>query len=124
MKVSEIITEASKKKPRLKRNIEQATPGMVSYDYLDNNNHPYLAYRFGVALAASPNSNMEQQSPIGSDFSMVDFSEADREIRRGAEKIMGIKPSMDTGRGSQELPDTIINKNSPVAKPKKNKYGV
>lgn len=124
MKINEIVTEDSKRRPPLRNTFKQATPGMVSYNELDNNNHPYLAYRFGVALAVSPNTHMSQEATIGSDFNMIDYTEADKEIRKGAENIMGIKSSMDTGMGSQELSGSVINKVSPVAKPRKNKYGV
>lgn len=93
-----------------------------SYDALDNNSQPYLAYRFGVALAGSPDRDMHQKGPIGSNFNMIDYSDADAEIRKGAEKVMGVKPSKSTGKGSEEL--GTINKVSPTAAKKKNKYGV
>ena len=124
MRAKEFIKEAKTERKRLRKSFTQAAPNQTSYDFLDNNNHPYLAYRFAVALAQSPNVSMKPQGPIGSNFNMVDYSDGDAEIRKGAEKAMGIKPSQSTGKGSEELGDGIINKVSPVAKPKKNKYGV
>lgn len=102
--------------------LKQASPNLTTFDALDNNNHPYLAYRFGVALAASPEDRGYKEGPIGSKFTMVDYSDADAEIRKGAEKKMGIAHSTQTGKGSAELDS--INKSSPTARPVKNQYGV
>ncbi len=122
MRAREFIQES---KTALRKSVRQALPNLTTSTDLNNNNHPYLAYRFGVALAPSPNTEgVHDGGPIGSDFAMVDFSEGDAEIRRAAAKKMGIKFDKGTGKGSKELSDTIINKTSPVAKPKKNKYGV
>lgn len=124
MRAREFVSEATKAREPFRKSFTQASPNHTSYDYLDNNNHPYLAYRFGVALATSPNQDMKPEGPFGSDFSLIDYTDADAEIRKGAEKIMGVSPSRSTGKGSEELSNGVINKSSPVAKPKKNKYGV
>jgi len=121
MKINEIITEGKHREP-LRPMHRLALDNLTQYDQLDNNANPYLAYRFGVALAGSPSQDIDQRGPIGSNFNMVDYTDADEEIRKGAEKVMGIKASRSTGRGSEELPS--VNTTSPVAKPKKNKYGV
>lgn len=121
MKINEIVTEGRDREP-MRPMHSQALSNLTQYDALDNNNNPYLAYRFGIALAASPRGDMDKRGTIGSNFNMVDYSDADSEIRKGAERTMGIKPSKSTGKGSEELPS--VNKTSPVAKPKRNKYGV
>jgi hypothetical protein len=122
MRAKEFIQE--NKKP-FRKSQSQSLPNLTSSKDLDNNNHPYLAYRFGVALAPSPDTeNTYSEGPIGSDFSMIDYSDGDREIRQAAAKKMGIKFNRGTGKGSEELSGSIINKVSPVATPKKNKYGV
>ena len=121
-KSKKAVAEAKEKRKPLKKTTVQSMPGLGSYDYLDNNNHPYMAYRFGIALAGSPETKMEPRGPIGSDFTTVDYTDADADIRKGAEKMLGIKQSRTTGKGSVELSST--NKTSPVAKPKKNKYGI
>jgi len=110
MKINEIISEA---RGKLSRTLHHATPGLVTYGELDNNNSPYLAYRFGVALAGSPAKNeADEQGAIGSRFTMIDFSDADEEIRRGAERKMGVSPTTNTGRGSEEAES--VNRVSPV----------
>ena len=122
MRAKEFIEESTKP---LRKSVKQGMPNLTTSSQLDNNNHPYLAYRFGVALAPSPDiENFDDKGPIGSDFTMIDYSDGDAEIRKAAAKRMGIKFNKGTGQGSKELPDSIVNKTSPVAKPKKNRYGV
>ena len=110
MRASEFVRED--KKP-LRKALVQAAPHLTTYDQLDNNNSPYLAYRFGVALAPAPDSIGYAEGPIGSRFTMVDYRDADTKIRKAAEKKMGIKSSSDTGAGSKELPG--INTQSPMS---------
>ena len=113
MRAKEFISEINTKRKPMRKNMKAAASNLTSYDQLDNNNRPYLAYRFGIALAGSPDEGMYPRGPIGSNFNMVDYSDGDTEIRKGAEKIMGITPSSDTGKGSKETKDT--NTVSPVA---------
>lgn len=121
MKIHDIVVEGRNRKP-LRRSARLALPNLTQYDILDNNSNPYLAYRFGVAMATSPEGDMDKKGPIGSNFNTIDYSDADAEIRRGAEKIMGIKSSRSTGKGSEEM--SQINKNSPIPAKKPNKYGI
>ena len=121
MRANEFMFESAKKK-KLRKSARAAIPGMRIIPALNNNNDPYLAYRFGVALAASPNGDMDKTTDIGSNFTMIDYSDADGNIRNHAEKIMGVKSKKETSNGSSEL--DVINKASPVAKKKINKYGI
>lgn len=110
MRASEFINESS----RIRKSAKQAIPGMTINQGLDNNNNPYLAYRFGVALAAAPNGDMEPENEIGSNFTMVDYTDEGAEIRRHAERVMGQPSSSKSSKGSHELDS--VNKTSPVAK--------
>ena len=110
MRASEFINESSK----LRKSAKHAIPGMTINPGLDNNNNPYLAYRFGVALAAAPNGDMEPANEIGSNFTMVDYTDEGAAIRKHAEKVMGQKSNRKTNQGSHELDS--VNKTSPVAK--------
>jgi len=122
MRAKEFVYET--RKP-LRKSVAQSMPNLTSSSFLDNNNHPYLAYRFGVALAPSPDiEGFDDKGPLGSDFTMIDYTDVDKKIRGAAAKRMGIKFDRGTGKGSEELPNSIINKVSPVAKAKRNKYGV
>ena len=120
MKVNEIVTEATKGKMR--KATTQSLSNISSYPYLDNNSHPYVAYRFGVALAKSPTDVKDQQGPTGSEFVTLGYSEADNEIIDHARKEFGLTTRKHSAKGSAEL--DVVNKVSPVAKPKRNKYGV
>lgn len=121
MKISEIIVEGSER-GTLRKGARKAVPDLQSYPHLDNNNHPYLAYRFGIALAASPRDVDEKQGPIGSEFTTIGYSKADQEILDHARKEFGFSARTHSSKGSKELDSTKTA--SPVAKPKRNKYGV
>ena len=123
MRAKEFIPEGRERK-ELRKGVAQSMSNLTVYDQLDNNNNPYLAYRFGIALAGSPTEDMDKRGAIGSDFVMADYTDADTAIRQGAERVMGVRSTKSTGKGSKELDDSIINKVSPTAKPKRNRYGV
>ena len=117
----EQIYEA-KARESLKKFEQDAIPGMTVYDSLDNSDS-YASYRFGVALAPSPEfTDMSKKSALANSFAMIDYTDADAQIRKGAEKTMGVKSSSSTSAKSKELEDT--NKLSPVAATKRNKYGI
>ena len=83
-------------------------------------NNPYLAYRFGMAVA-----NHQQVDAIGpiDEFAMVVAYTPEEEVAiSAAAKQLGHKKVLAADRGSKE-PDST-NKVSIVAKPKKNKYGI
>lgn len=109
MRAKEFIRED--RRP-LRKALVQASPNLTTYDFLDNNNHPYLAYRFGVALAPAPDDRGYSEGPIGSRFTMIDYTDGDAEIRKAAEKKMGITSSSGTGNGSNELDN--VNTVSPI----------
>jgi hypothetical protein len=119
MRAKEFISETTKP---LRKSVKASINGLRKNAHLDNNNNPYLAYRMGVAMAGSPGSTMDQNGPLGSNFITVDYSEGDAEIRKSAEKLMGVPSQEVTGKGSEEIDN--INTQSIVAAPKRNKYGV
>lgn len=119
MKIFEIVSES---KGKLRKTTTNSLSNVASYPYLDNNAHPYMAYRFGVALAKSPNDVTEKEGPIGSEFTTIGYSDADQEIIDHTRKEFGFKKRTHSTKGSVE--NDTVNKVSPTAKPKKNKYGV
>lgn len=121
MKINEIIVEEITR-GKLRKGTRNGLSDIQSYPYLDNNSHPYVAYRFGVALARSPDDVKDPLGPIGSEFTTVGYSSADQEIIDHARKEFGLKTRKHSTKGSVELDK--VNKVSPVAKPKRNKYGV
>lgn len=120
MRAKEFIVERASKP--LRKSAKASISGLRKNPALDNNNHPYLAYRMGIAMAGSPDYPMDKSGPLGSSFVTTDYTEADTKIRNGAEKIMGVRSSEVTGKGSVEM--DLVNRQSVVAKPKRNKYGV
>jgi hypothetical protein len=117
MKINEIVTEGDVRKAS-----KNALPNLQSFPHLDNNANPYLAYRFGIELAGAPDVDADQRAGTGSDFVTVGYSDADDEIIAHAAKKFGLKRKTHGGKNSVE--SSKVNKVSPVAAPKKNKYGV
>jgi hypothetical protein len=117
MKISEIVSEG-----KMRKGARRAIPDLNSYPKLDNNNNPYLAYRFGIELAGSPDIDADEQGAWGSEFATIGYSDADREIIDHAKRAFGISTKKQSNKQSQELPNAGTK--SPVATRKKNKYGV
>jgi hypothetical protein len=117
MKIKEIVVEA-----KINKDAHGATPDMQTWPELDNNNSPYAAYRFGVAMAGAPDMKTDKRGPIGGRFTTIGYTDADDEILKAAAKEMGVSAEKETTPGSTERDD--VNTASPVAKKKKNRYGV
>ncbi len=85
----------------------------------------YKNYRMGVALAGAPTypTEMEPDNWIGGDPLLSTYTDEEFEMVAAAAKQVGAGTIQNwSGNRSQEIAD--VNKTSPVAKPKKNKYGV
>lgn len=116
MKIREIIEEG-----KIRADSYYALPNTRIHPTLDNSN-PYHSYRFGVALAGSPDTEFDKDGPVGQKMTTISYTTADDEIVRKAEKEIGAKGKDITSKKSLEYPET--NTTSPIAKKKKNKYGV
>jgi hypothetical protein len=83
-------------------------------------NNPYQAYRFGLAMA---NHEMKRAGgPVDQNAVIVAYTPEEEEIIKAGERITGHKKHLVADRGSNEPKDT--NLVSPVAKPRKNRWGV
>ena len=85
----------------------------------------YMNYRMGIALAGAPNfpTKMEADNWIGGDPLLTAYTDVEQEMVNAAALQVGAgKGQKWSNKRSQEIAG--INKSSPVAKPKKNKYGV
>jgi hypothetical protein len=118
MRAKEFIIESDK----LRRSAAAAIPDAHFYPALDNSS-PYASYRYGVALAKSPDETVDRKGPTQSKMVTLAYTEGDAEIINKTNKIMGIKGKALTSKKSHES-STVDNNSSPVAKPKRNKYGV
>ena len=85
----------------------------------------YMNYRMGLALAGAPTypTKMEADNWIGGDPLLAPYTDVEQEMINAAAQAVGAgKGQKWSGDRSKEIPTT--HKVSPVAKPKKNKYGV
>lgn len=88
------------------------------------NQDPYLQYRMGLHLAAAGPDMYKPaaDSPWGENMAVTAYSSGEEEILKYALKQSGQTAEMITTAKSEE--PKIINKTSPVAAKKKNRYGV
>lgn len=90
-----------------------------------NNNagDAYKSYRFGLALAGAPDYPTKAVNDIGGDPLLTTYTPEEWEMIKYAGKQVDVGPlkRLSSNR-SEEVSDTY--KKSPVAKVKKNKYGV
>jgi hypothetical protein len=108
---------------KLRKSATNAATGMTAWPALNNNNNPYYAYRFGMAMAGAPASKVTKEGPVGGDFVTMSYTDGDEKILKSAAKQLGISSkSMGSSRKSVELDD--VHKVSPVANKKRNRYGV
>ena len=85
----------------------------------------YMNYRMGLALAGAPDypTKMEADNWIGGDPLLSTYTDVEFEMVKKAAKQVGAGRIQNwSGKRSQEVAD--VNKTSPVAKSKKNRYGV
>lgn len=100
---------------------DHVIPGARIWPELDNSS-PYMAYRYGIALAGAPHNGMPKKGPVKQNMVTLGYTEEDDAIAVAAGKIMGVKSRQLTPKGSTEMSDTGTT--SPVAKKKKNRFGV
>jgi hypothetical protein len=98
---------------------QSALPGAFSVE--DLNSDFYAVYRLGLALAAGEE-HQAQADNIGKHPFIIPYTDAGVDKLEQAVKHQGYKIKERTTPGSVEI--STINKVSPVAAPKKNKYGV
>jgi len=124
MKIKDIIQESV---GELKDRQRRATRGLNRFTDGKKWNSDYTLYRLGLALAATDGKTMpevDEESWLGKWKLTAPYSQADQDMLKMAYKAVHANHE-DMNHGdlrSQEGP--TVNKSSPVAKPKKNKYGV
>jgi len=109
---------------KLRKSALDASPDMTAWPALNNNNNPYYAYRFGLALACAPGGDVvPKEGPVGGDFITMTYTDGDDQILKSAAKQLGISSkSIGSSKKSKETND--VHKASPVANKKRNKYGI
>lgn len=126
MKIQEIISEAVTQKKITKRQ-QQSTRGLNTYSDGEKWNGDYTAYRLGQAVASTDGvtpPNIDGKSWIGKSKSAHPYTKEEQEMLKLAYKAVGASYE-DLNHGDMESKELdTTNKVSPVAKPKRNKYGV
>lgn len=129
MRAREFITEQTSS---MQDDVAAAIPGAYVIPKLQNQD-PYHQYRFGVAMASakgrkereSDNQPYSASSPWGENAVIVSYTGTTKDFIDDALKEIGLSPNDKkelTSQGSQET--NTVEKQSPVAKIKKNKYGI
>lgn len=131
MRIKDIINEA--RQGSMQDDAAAALPATYTIPALANQD-PYKQYRFGIALAnarsrpAKQQEGAEQfdaQSPWGENAVVVSYSHTTKDIIDDALEQVGLSASdkrQITSDKSEEVKDVGVL--SPVAKPKRNRYGV
>ncbi len=123
MKINEIINEAyhgfvghkAKEHGTVKHGqVDPAIPNARIEPALRNTD-TYMQMRYGMALAAAAASdnNFEQESVWAENIGLVGYTDAEAELIKAADKIMGVKSIAISKGKSQEKPD--VGTRSPVA---------
>jgi hypothetical protein len=124
MKIRDIITEQTGELPDRAR---RATRGLNRFTDGKKWNSDYTLYRLGLALACTDGktmSDIDDESWVGRWKITAPYTQAEQDMLKMAYKAVNAEHE-DINHGdlrSQEGP--TIQKTSPIAKPKKNKYGV
>lgn len=127
MKIKEIIVEEQHGGVgSLVVGVKRAMSHTVALPNLKNQD-PYKQLRMGIAMASAFSEHpMDTESAFGEDMTIVGYTDSEMEIIQKAMSILGHdyagpikKISTDL---SEEAPDVSVQ--SPVAKAKRNKYGV
>jgi len=131
MRIKDILNEG--KTGSMQDDVAAAIPSAYVIPALANQD-PYKQYRFGVAMAnaramkAKKEEKSEEfsaQSPWGENAVVISYSNTTKDIIDDALKQVGLGPGAKhqiTSHGSHETKD--VTTQSPVAKPKRNRYGV
>lgn len=125
MRLRELITE--KVEGKLTKRQQMSTRGLHTYSDAERTNSDYVQYRLMMALACADGTNpidIDRKSWIGKRKSAHPYSELEVEMLKQAYKAAGAKYT-DLNHGDMESKELdTVNRNSPVAKPKRNRYGV
>ena len=90
---------------------KSAMPNASMWPDLDNSS-PYHAFRFGVALAGSPDKIMPKDGPTGQHMVTVAFTKEEQAILDKTGKRMGFRHKAIARPPSEETSD--VNHSSPV----------
>lgn len=124
MRAKEFVIEAGMKK--INRDQKASMKNASTLPGLNQSTgSAYMNYRMGLALAGAPDypTKMEADNWIGGDPLLSTYTDVEFEMVKKAAKQVGAGRIQNwSGKRSQEVAD--VNKTSPVASKKRNRYGV
>lgn len=117
MRAREFITENSNR-------LDFNSPQIKGARHMPDLDKYYELYRLSLDMAEATDEikGTAEGVPVANHVVMLAYSDGDEEILNKAMRKRGIKYKTTTSRDSRELGDT--NTASPVAKPKRNRYGI
>lgn len=127
MRIQDIIAEGTVTQKKISKRHQQATAGLNTFSDGEKASGDYTMYRLGMAVACTDGKtvpDMEGKSWIGKSKSAHPYTAQEQEMLKQAYKAVGASYK-DLNNGdlkSKELDTT--NNISPVAKIKKNQYGI
>ena len=89
----------------------------------NGNGGAYKNYRFGLALAGAPDETVEEDNYIAGDPFYAAYTQEEVDMINHAAQQVGDK-SMEVWSDGKSGEGDAVTKVSPVAKPKRNKFGV
>lgn len=95
----------------------------TSPDQNMNSGSAYKHYRFGLALAGAPEETVDADNYIGGDPFYSAYTPEEVDMINHAARQVGDK-SMEVWTDGKSSEVDNVNTTSPVAKPKRNKFGV
>jgi nicotinamide mononucleotide adenylyltransferase len=125
--IKEMTAMLESSQAKMTKRQQQPTRGVNTYGDSEHMSGDYTAYRLGMAVAGANGKDpieMKAKSWIGKSKSTHPYTQEEQDMLKQAYKVVGAT-YQDTNKGdmkSRELDTT--HKVSPVAKPKRNKYGV
>jgi hypothetical protein len=122
MKIRDIILEGGMEK--MKPEHEAAIRNAVTFpDQNMSTGSAYKNYRFGLALAGAPDYPTKADNYIAGDPLLAPYTKEEMDmINAAAAQVGDGSKQVWSGKRSEEVPG--VNRTSPTAKIKKNKYGV
>jgi hypothetical protein len=125
MRAKEFISET--KRGKLTKRQRESTRGLHIFDDGGNFASDYSHYRLGLALACADGKtppDVPARSWIGRKKTAHPYSELEQEMLLQSYKAVGLE-YQDVNHGDLSSDELLtINTASPVAKPKRNRYGV
>jgi hypothetical protein len=126
-KAKKSVAESSQSK--ISKRKQQSTVGLNTYGDSERMSGDYTSYRLGMAVAGANGKDplpidMKAKSWIGKKKSTHPYTQEEQDMLKQAYDVVGAD-YQDLNKGDlRSLELDNVNKTSPVAKPKRNKYGI